>query len=139
MDGDGGLTGAAVDVARLVAVLTSQEDSPVLKWQTIVKHFTRGVQLTTNNHRAGYGFDALCVGNDGKFSGLKGGALDDAHSAIDIDGDWGSVSVFPAADAPNAGNSSADSGFLKVYAPEPDGDSLKGVADFFPQFGMPSL
>lgn len=139
MDGDGGLTGAAVDVARLVAVLTSQEDSPVLKWQTIVKHFTRGVQLTTNNHRAGYGFDALCVGNDGKFSGLKGGALDDAHSAIDIDGDWGSVSVFPAADAPNAGNSSADSGFLKVYAPEPDRDSLKGVADFFPQFGMPSL
>ena len=139
MDGDGGLTGAAVDVARLVAVLTSQEDSPVLKWQTIVKYFTRGVQLTTNNHRAGYGFDALRVGSDGKFSGLKGGALDDAHSAIDIDGDWGSVSVFAAADAPNAGNSSADSGFLNVYAPEPDRDSLKGVADLFPQFGMPSL
>ncbi|HEX5284578.1 MAG TPA: serine hydrolase [Bryocella sp.] len=139
MDGDGGLTGAAVDVARLIAVLTSQQDSPVLKWHTIVKYFTRGVQLTAEGHRAGYGFDALYVGADGKFSGLKGGALDDAHSAIDIDGDWGSVSVFAAADAPNAGNSSPDSGFLNVYAPEPDRDSLKGVADLFPHFGMPSL
>ena len=45
MDGDGGLTGAAVDVARLVAILTSTDDSPVLKRQTIVEKFTRGVAL----------------------------------------------------------------------------------------------
>jgi hypothetical protein len=110
MDGDGGLTGAAVDVARLVAILTSQQDSPVLKRQMIVKHFSRGAQLTTEGHRAGYGFDALRVGSCSKFSVLKGGALDDAHSAIAITRDWGSVSVFAASNAPNAGDSSAGSG-----------------------------
>jgi CubicO group peptidase (beta-lactamase class C family) len=31
MDDDGGLPGAAVDVARLVAILTNNDDSPVLK------------------------------------------------------------------------------------------------------------
>jgi CubicO group peptidase (beta-lactamase class C family) len=139
MDGDGGLTGAAVDVARLLTVLTGQLDSAVLKWQTIVQHFTRGVTLTGEKHRAGYGFDALRRGSDGKFSGLKGGALDDAHSAVAFDGDWGSVSVFAAADAPNAGNSSDGSGFLNVYAPLSERVKLTGVDDLFPQFGMPSL
>ena len=138
LDGDGGLTGAAVDVARLVAILTSQDDSPVLKWETIVPRFIRGAVLTQDGHRAGYGFDVIDKQSDGKFFALKGGALPDAHSAIVIDGDWGSVSLFAAADAPNNGSSSMG-GFLGVYAPEPDRDSLMNNDDLFPQYGMPSL
>ncbi len=134
MEGDGGLTGAAVDVARLVAILTTSDDSPVLKRQTIVERFTRGAVLTGENHRAGYGFDFIFDEPGGQFKALKGGALSDAHSVIEIDGDWGSVSVFAAADAPNAGSST---GFLDIYAP--DRSSLAGVDDLFPHFGMPSL
>ena len=136
LDGDGGLTGAAVDVARLVAVLTSQDDSPVLKRETIVPRFIRGSVLTQDGRRAGYGFDAIDKQSDGKFFALKGGALPDAHSAIVIDGDWGSVSLFAGADAPNAGSVSLG-GFLSVYAP--NRDSLMNNDDLFPQFGMPSL
>jgi CubicO group peptidase (beta-lactamase class C family) len=138
LDGDGGLTGAAVDVARLVAILTSQQDSPVLQWETIVPRFKRGADLTQDGHRAGYGFDAIFHQRDGTFFALKGGALPDAHSAIVIDGNWGSVSLFAAADAPN--NANVDmGGFLGVYAPEPDRDSLRDHADLFPDYGMPSL
>ena len=61
MDGDGGLTGAAVDVARLVAILTSsgrQSGSEAANDRRSM--FTRGVRSRqANNHRAGYGFDAL--------------------------------------------------------------------------------
>lgn len=138
MDGDGGLTGAAVDVARLVAILIDQHDSPVLKRETIVSKFKRGAALSKEGHRSGYGFDSIIDENNGQFFALKGGALTDAHSAIVIDGDWGSVSLFAAADAPNNGNSSMG-GFLGVYAPEPDRDFLMNVDDLFPQFGMPSL
>jgi CubicO group peptidase (beta-lactamase class C family) len=134
LDGDGGLTGAAVDVARLVAIMLSQDDSPVLKRKTLVSMFGRGAVLSSQGHRSGYGFDGISDQGNGRFYALKGGALDDAHSVIDIDGDWGSVSLFAAADAPNAGSAA---GFLNVYAP--DRNSLMGAPDLFPQFGMPSL
>ncbi len=134
MEGDGGLTAAAVDVARLVAIMISQDDSPVLKRKTLVSMFGNGAALSKKGYRSGYGFDGIVDEGGGLFYALKGGALSDAHAVIDIDGDWGSVSCFAAADAPNAGSSE---GFLNVYAP--DRFSLAGVADLFPQFGMPSL
>ena len=135
-DGSGGLTGAAVDVARLVAILISRHDSSVLKRETIIGMFEKGAALSHAGQLSGYGFDTIVDQGDGKFFAIKGGALSDAHSVIDIDGDWGSVSLFAAADAPNAGNSSLG-GFLSVYAPHRD--SLMKVDDLFPQYGMPSL
>jgi CubicO group peptidase (beta-lactamase class C family) len=140
LDGDGGLTGAAVDVARLVAILTSQDDSPALKRSTIVTMFEKGAAIfdPKKGRRSGFGFDAITDEGNGQFFALKGGALTDAHSVIEIGGDWGSVSLFAAADAPNAG-SLPPSGFLDLYAPEPDRDSLMDVDDLFPQYGMPSL
>jgi hypothetical protein len=46
-----------------------------LKLQTIADKFTRGVKLTRENHRAGYGFDFIIDQGGGQFKALKGGAL----------------------------------------------------------------
>jgi CubicO group peptidase (beta-lactamase class C family) len=135
-DGAGGLTAAAVDVARLLAILISQNDSPALKRATIVSMFQGGVALTQQGHSAGYGFDSVGDQGSGQFFALKGGADSGAHAVIDVDGDWGSVSCFAAADAPNAGNVSLG-GFLSVYAPHRN--SLMNNDDLFPHYGMPSL
>ena len=93
-DGAGGLTGAAVDVARLAAIILSQHDTPVLKRKTIVSMFEKGAALSKKGQRSGYGFDTISDEGDGMFFALKGGALTDAHAVIEIDGDWGSVSCF---------------------------------------------
>jgi CubicO group peptidase (beta-lactamase class C family) len=135
LEGCGGLSGAATDLARLIAILLSDVDNPAMKRQTIVDMLNKGVANESAYHsRAGYGWDSVSAQPGDRFYAQKGGSLDSDHSVIQIDGDWGFTMLW-------AGSSAAATGWYPDY---PDVmDVAKAVAwsssDLFPTFGMPSL
>jgi CubicO group peptidase (beta-lactamase class C family) len=134
LDGDGGLTAAATDMARLVAILLSNDDSPALKRETIVTMLENGVQNTKKNGgRSGYGFDGISDLGGGRFYAQKGGSISSAHSVVEINGDWGCVAVW--------GGNPVTAPWYPNYLEEfsPDKDVLAAGKDLFPHFGMPSL
>ena len=62
-DGGGGLSGAATDMARLIAILISENHNPALKRSTLDSMLSAGSALTAKGMgRAGYGFDQLIKG-----------------------------------------------------------------------------
>jgi CubicO group peptidase (beta-lactamase class C family) len=74
-EGGGGLSAAATDLARLIAILISQKDSPALTRATLASMLSAGAKLTAAGQgRAGYGFDALIDQGGGQFYGQKGGS-----------------------------------------------------------------
>jgi CubicO group peptidase (beta-lactamase class C family) len=134
LDGDGGLTAAATDMARLLAILVSSDDSPALKRQTIVTMFGNGVtNHKMNGGRSGYGFDGISDLGGGSFYAQKGGTLASAHSVVEINGDWACVAVW--------GGNPVTAPWYPNYLEEfsPDKDVLVSGDDLFPHFGMPSL
>jgi CubicO group peptidase (beta-lactamase class C family) len=134
--GAGGLSGAAVDVARLVAALIDQNDTAAMKRSTLTSMLTAAADMSaTGASRAGYGLDYASDQGSGSFYGQKGGSLGDAASVIQFNGGWGFVAVWGSQANNLAGN---------WY---PDFDAVMNIAtaakwaatDLFPQFGMPSL
>jgi len=135
MEGGGGLTGAATDIARLVAILISQKDNPALKRATIAGMLAAGAQMTAAGWpRAGYGFDAVDTLNNGQFHAQKGGSLDSSRNVLQFNGEWGFAMQW---------------GSVPSAAPHwyPDYPAVMDIArgvswsseDLFPHFGMPSL
>ena len=146
-DGGGGLSGAATDMARLIAILISQNDNPALKRSTLDSMLSAGSALTAKGMgRAGYGFDQLIKGpgnpppdtggsplTSGQFYGQKGGEWVGTQSVLQFNGDWGFVMLWAGQnplpdwypDYPNVVNIAKTTSW--------------GPADLFPQFGMPSL
>lgn len=62
-------------MARLIAILISQKDSPALTRATLASMLSAGAKLTAAGQgRAGYGFDALIDQGGGQFYGQKGGS-----------------------------------------------------------------
>jgi len=148
--GDGGLSGAATDVARLVAILLDTSDDPALKRVTLEQMLSQGAVLNAaqwaiqhalppqdQDVRAGFGLDGVRWQSPGVYYGQKGGLIEDAASVFEFDGEWGFVALFGSS-AYRPDNSSA------VY---PDWHGVMDQAkthlataiDLFPQFGMPSL
>jgi CubicO group peptidase (beta-lactamase class C family) len=136
MEGGGGLSGAATDLARLVAAMIDQNDTPMMKRGTLVTMLNDGAALTAAGFgRAGYGFDALMAQGGGNFYGQKGGSLATSNDVLEFNGQWGFVMFW--ASPPTAAEAT-------WY---PDYPSVMNIAksttwaatDLFPQFGMVSL
>ena len=142
--GAGGLSGAATDVARLVAILLDTNDNPALKRVTLEQMLSEGavlgaaqyaIQGPNGGARAGFGLDGVQWQSPGVYYGQKGGLIVDAASVFEFDGEWGFVALFGStANRPNN----------LVY---PDWHAVMDKAktelataiDLFPSFGMPSL
>jgi CubicO group peptidase (beta-lactamase class C family) len=138
--GAGGLSGAATDVARLVAILQDTNDNPALKRVTLEQMLSQGAvlyaaqqALTNPDSRAGSGLDWSIWQGPGVYYGQKGGQIGDAASVLQFDGEWGFVALF--------GTRATQPGWY------PNWDAVMKIAknqlatatDLFPQFGMPSL
>jgi CubicO group peptidase (beta-lactamase class C family) len=136
MEGGGGLSGAATDLARLIAAMIDQNDTPMMKRATLTTMLTDGAALNAAGFgRAGYGFDALAVQGNGNFYGQKGGSLPTSNDVLEFNGQWGFAMFW--ASPPTA----AEANWY------PDYPSVMNIAktapwaatDLFPQFGMASL
>ena len=130
--GNAGLSAAAVDLARLPAILIDPSDNPVLKRATLTQML--GNALVTPGPRAGYGFDGVKLVN-GQFYGQKGGEVEDAAAVLQFNGNTGFIALFGCT-AANRGN--------EIY---PDWPRVNEAAantswanvDLFPCFNMRSL
>lgn len=134
MEGGGGLTGAATDIARLIAVLISQKNNPALKRKTITSMLSAGSVLSAAGMRAGYGFDTLQNFSNGQFYGQKGGSLDSSGNVLEFNGDWGFAMQW-------GGKATAATSWYPDYPAVMNiaKSTAWSTADLFPQFGMPSL
>jgi hypothetical protein len=142
-EGDGGLSGAATDIARLVAILISQNDNPAFRRSTLNSMLSAGSALIAEGMAcAGYGFDGLFAGpgnpptgplSSGQFYGQKGGEWVGCQSVIQFNGDWGFVMLW-------AGENHLTGWYPDFPAVMSIAETaLLGQADLFPQFGMRSL
>jgi len=135
MEGGGGLSGAATDLARLVAAMIDPKDTPMMTRKTLTAMLTAGAGLTAAGFgRAGYGFDALATQAGGTFYGQKGGSLPTSNNVLQLNGQWGFV-MFWGSPPTAAGNWYPDYPAVMNVAMS----ALAGAADLFPQFGMASL
>jgi len=109
--GAGGLSGAATDVVRLVAILLDTKDNPALKRVTLEQMLSQGAVLGAAQYalqgpnggsRAGFGLDGAQWQSPGVYYGQKGGLIVDAASVFEFDGEWGFVALFGStANRPN--------------------------------------
>nr|HEX4313118.1 serine hydrolase domain-containing protein [Kofleriaceae bacterium] len=137
LEGGGGLSGAATDLARLAAIVIAGEDTGALRYATIASMMQAGIAATaahSDQARPGYGWDAISYDAAAQqFYAQKGGDLDTDHSCIQLDHDWGFVMLWSASPF-------AATGWYPNY---PDVMNLAKAAtwssDLFPQFGMASL
>jgi CubicO group peptidase (beta-lactamase class C family) len=135
LEGAGGLSGAATDIARLIAILLDPADNPAMKRSTVVDMMNHAVAngAVSGHTRAGYGWDGAASQPGEKFYAQKGGSLSTDHSVIQINGDWGFTMLW-------AGEASAATGWYPDY---PDvmsiAKTVQWSTDLFPAFGMPSL
>ena len=142
-EGEGGLSAAPTDLARLIAILISQKDNASVTRATLTKMLNAGAAMSAaGNSRAGYGFDSVNALSGGQFYAQKGGSLGSSASVLQFNGDWGFPMLW--------GN--GQPGTSGVAAPPgpswyPDFPEVMNIAtatdwgsgDLFPQFGMPSL
>jgi CubicO group peptidase (beta-lactamase class C family) len=145
----GGLSGAATDVARLVAILLDTNDNPALKRVTLEQMLSEGAVLGAaqtqiqgsppqGDPRAGFGLDWAIWRSPGVYYGQKGGQIADAASVVQFDGEsgdgpWGFVALFGAR-ATQPGWYPDWNTMMTIAKKE-----LATATDLFPQFGMPSL
>jgi CubicO group peptidase (beta-lactamase class C family) len=136
--GSGGLSAAATDLARLVAILIDQHDNHALKRKTITDMLSAAAKLSAAHYdRAGYGLDYARDDTGGNFYGQKGGEIIDAASVLQFNDQWGFVLCF--------GSPAQVDGVTPSWYPDYPAvmDIAKstdwGTSDLFPHFGMPSL
>ncbi len=138
MEGSGGLTGAVPDVARLIAILISQQDNPASTRATLVNMLSAGAALSTAGFaRAGYGFDFVSSLGGGQFDAQKGGLWDSSSSILSLNGEWGFTMLWGSGRPGQLPNQPWASNFPAVMNIATS--TNWGSDDLFPQFGMPSL
>lgn len=139
-EGAGGLSAAATDLARLIAILLSPDDNPAMKRVTIKTMMDNAVSNAqawsgkTDGARAGHGWDVAGALVDNRYYGQKGGALETSGNVLQIQGDWGFAMCWggKATSVPNWYPDFPE--VMNIAKPV-----LAGAADLFPQFGMPPL
>jgi CubicO group peptidase (beta-lactamase class C family) len=139
-EGGGGLSAAATDLGRLIAILLSADDNPGMKRSTINTMMDNAVSTLqtwngkTSDLRAGHGWDGAAAQGNHRYYGQKGGSLDTSGNVLEFNGDWGFAMCW-------GGKATAASGWYPDY---PDvmnvaKAQLANAPDLFPQYGMPSL
>ena len=139
-EGGGGLSAAATDLARLIAILQSPDDNPAMKRSTIDAMMTNAVATQnawngkTSDLRAGHGWDGAAALGNHRFYGQKGGSLNTTGNVLQFSGDWGFAMCW-------GGKPVAAAGWYPDFPAVMDiaRAVLAGAPDLFPQFGMPSL
>ncbi len=137
-EGAGGLSAAPTDLARLIAILISQQDNPAMTRATLVSMLNAGAQMNANGYGiAGFGFDGVNTLPNKQFYAQKGGLLGSSSSCVQFNGEWGFTMLW----------GSGEPGSLPNQPWYPDFPGVMSIAqstnwgtnDLFPQFGMPSL
>jgi CubicO group peptidase (beta-lactamase class C family) len=139
-EGAGGLSAAATDLGRLIAILLSQDDNPAMKRSTINTMLSNAVSTIQawkdkpGKHRAGHGWDNASAQADNRYWAQKGGSLSTSGNVLQINGDWGFAMCW-------GGKATAASDYYPNYPEVMDiaKSALAGAADLFPQYGMPGL
>jgi CubicO group peptidase (beta-lactamase class C family) len=137
-DGAGGLTGAAVDVARLLAMLDVRFNNPVLGAPAIANLFSLA------QVRGGHGFDSASVLNAsaGLYYGMKGGLIGESNQNC-VRYQTGDISMVVCWNRSELGEGSPLSdGWWYPEFPAVLGAARAnawGTSDLFPVFGMPSF
>ena len=139
-EGGGGLSAAATDLARLIAIMQSPDDNPAMKRSTIESMMTHAVTTLkdwsgkTTDLRAGHGWDGAAALGNHKFYGQKGGSLNTSGNVLEFNGDWGFAMCW-------GGKPGAAAGWYPDFPAVMDvaKAALVNAPDLFPQFGMPSL
>jgi CubicO group peptidase (beta-lactamase class C family) len=135
LEGAGGLSAAATDLARLIAVWISPRDTPALKRETVKTMLANAIATAAKlKGRAGYGLDGAARGGE-NYYGQKGGDLTTSQNVLQFNGEWGF--------AVNWASHLRDTG-VHWYPNFPEVMSIAtkvdwGTADLFPNFGMPTL
>lgn len=136
-EGSGGLSAAVTDLARLLVVWMSQNDTPALKRATVKLMLDNAIATEkTFKTRAGYGLDGAVLRPNGLYYGQKGGDLVTSQNVLQFNGEWGFTV--------NWAGRMIDPDTKSWYPNFPEIMSIAtkvdwGETDLFPSFGMPSL
>jgi CubicO group peptidase (beta-lactamase class C family) len=139
-EGSGGLSAATPDLASLIAILLSPNNSPALQRTTIQQMLDNAVANQaawsgkSPDLRAGHGFDRTVSQGNGRYYGQKGGSLNTSGNVLEINGDWGFAMCWGGVASP-ATNWYPDYPAVMDIARK----VAWGSTDLFPSFGMPSL
>jgi len=137
-EGFGGLSAAATDLARILAVMMVPHDTPVLKRRTLEAMLDNGVACQAKwKGLAGHGLDVVSRISDGIYYGQKGGRLPASGTTFQFNGDWGFVCNLSG----GMGKTHDEAG---IYPDFPDLMNIArsvdwGDGDLFPHFGMAPL
>jgi CubicO group peptidase (beta-lactamase class C family) len=133
-EGGGGLSAAATDQGRLIAILVHQADNPAMKRATIDAMMTSAVATGQTFGRAGHGWDGAAAQANNRFYAQKGGSLSTVGNVLQISGDWGFAMCW-------GGKATAATAWYPNYPAVMDvaKNELASAPDLFPQFGMPTL
>ena len=134
-DGTGGLTAAATDIGRILAVLTHPGDSPALPRTTVEQMLDNGAANQAMwGGRAGHGLDGVKALGGGAYRGRKGGSLPTVGCWFWFSGDWGYVMTWAGKVATQFTTAEYTKGLKPVM------DIARNVAwptaDLFEDYGM---
>jgi CubicO group peptidase (beta-lactamase class C family) len=135
-EGSGGLSAAVTDLARLIAVWISPNDTPALKRTTLTAMLDNAIAAAAHYKvRAGYGLDGAAPRGPGRYYGQKGGDLSTSQNVLQFNGEWGFAANW-------AGRITVPG--TRWYPNFPELMSVATKADFgstdlFPDFGMTAL
>jgi CubicO group peptidase (beta-lactamase class C family) len=135
-DGGGGLTGATVDVARLLAMLNIQVNNPVLSEASIANLFALAAA------HSGHGFDWASVIGPGIYYGNKGGSLPESNqNCIRYRSDDFSMVICWNRSDLGEGSPPSDGWWYPDFPAVLDAARAHswGASDLFPLYGMPSF
>ncbi|HEY1545514.1 MAG TPA: serine hydrolase domain-containing protein [Xanthobacteraceae bacterium] len=127
-EGDGGMSAAMPDLARLIAIMLERRDNPALRGDTIRQMLANAAKCH------GHGFDVAQDRGNGSYLCFKGGALASSWSLLTLDGDFGFCVVWSGGVPPDGFRWSP---LLPTVMRE--ARRARWSEDLFPQFGMPSL
>ncbi|MBC7894196.1 MAG: serine hydrolase [Cytophagaceae bacterium] len=136
-DAGGGLTGATVDVARLLAMLDVRTGNPVFTPAAIGNLFTLGAA------GGGHGFDFAAVHDAaaGRYYGMKGGSIPESNQNC-VRYMTGDISMVLCWNRHGIGEGSAGDSWWYADFPAVLNEARAhawGAGDLFPAFGMPSF
>jgi len=127
-EGDGGMSAAMPDLARLIAIMIGRRDNPALRGDTIRQMMANAAT------RHGHGFDVAQDRGGASYLAFKGGALASSWSLLTLDGDFGVCVVWSGGVPPDRFRWSP---MLPTVMRE--ARRARWGEDLFPQFGMPPL
>jgi CubicO group peptidase (beta-lactamase class C family) len=128
-------SGAPTDVARLIAILISQDDNPATKRSTLVSMLSAAAEESARGDDAGHGFDHVEDLGKGWFYAHKLGFTASCCGVLQFRRDWGFIMLWGSGRPRQVPNSWYPDFRPVMSVAESAG---WGCEDLFPEFGMPS-